>query len=186
MEENKTIVKLNSVTYGVCIFVTSLILAVACLITSAFRLPHKDGIGFLVIGVFFVGCSVFLLRFKYINYITISDNYVATKRRALSWDEVCITFSWYDVHLSVRASWTYYLFFDDHYLSEEELASKQIKKDAFYLMVTKKRLEIILKKYNKKIRTLHVSPHYKINLYDEILWHNNSIEAEKQNDSSEY
>lgn len=167
------------------IYIMSLILAAVCLIASAFCLPRKEGIGILVIGVFFVGCSFLLLRFKYVNYITVSDKSVSTKKRSFSWDEVCITFSLYDVHLSVRASWTYYLFFDDHYLSEEELASKQIKKEAFYLMVTKKRLETILKKYNKKIRTLHVSPYHKTSLYDEIRRYNESLEAEKQNDASE-
>lgn len=173
MEKNK--IKMNSVTYGAGIFITMLILAFTCLILGVVCFPNKTSIVLLVAGVFFVICTCLLIYFKYINYITINNKTLSTKNRTLSWNEVCITFSYYVAHLAVRKSMHYYLFFDDHYLSEEEIYSRRVKKDAFYLMVTPQRLDIILKKYSKKIQLLERCPIDKKGLYDKICQYNESI-----------
>ena len=180
MENKKSIVKIYSFTYGKGGYITILTLAVISFLFGIFLLPNTEGIAMLIVGLFFVLFSFCLLHFKYLNYITLTDKNVSTKKQIFSWDEVYITMSYYFIHKGIRRE-DYYIFFDDHYLSKEEIYSRRVKKDAFYLMVTPKRLDIILKNYNKKIHLLAKCGIDRKGLYDKISEYNQTIDKSQEN-----
>lgn len=171
MENKKSIVKIYSFTYGVGIYTTILCLAGIFFSFGAFFLPNAEGIAVIVVGLGFVMYSFYLIHCKYLNYITLTDTKVSASKQTFSWDEVFITMSHYFIHKSIRRE-DYYIFFDDHYLSEEEIYSRSIKKNAFYLMVTPKRLDVIMQRYNKKIKLLSRCGVDRQHLYDKVCEHN--------------
>lgn len=180
MEDKKSIVRMYSFTYGVGVYTTTLVLAAFTFLLGIFLLPKTEGFALLVSGLFFAVYSFCLLQFKYLNYITLTDITVSTKKKTFTWDEVYITMSHYLIHPSIRAE-SYYIFFDDHYLSKEEIYSRRVKKDTFYLMVTPKRLEFILQKYNKKIHLLDRCGIDRKGLYEKIYDYNQTISKSQEN-----
>lgn len=183
MVNKKSIIKLYSFTYGKGIYITVLTLAGVWFIVSIFLLPNAEGIAMLIAGFLFVMLSFYLLLRKYMNYVTLTDENVSTKKHTFSWGEVCITMSYFRVNHGIRRE-DYYIFFDDHYLNKEEMYSRRVKKDAFYIMVTLKRLEVILQKYNKKIQLLDRCGIDGKGLYNKIIEYNQSLEQNQDNAST--
>lgn len=180
MEDNKSTIKYYSFTYGKVIYISFLAFAGLCFFLSIFLLPNAEGIAMLLIGFLFILLSFCLLRFKYMNYITLTENNVSTKKQIFSWEEVHITMSYYFTHHGTSRM-DYYIFFDDHYLSKEEMYSRRVKRDAFYIMATPKRLEVILQKYNKKIELIDRCGIDRKHLYDKINEYNLSLEKKQDN-----
>ena len=181
MEEKKSTVKMYSFTYGVGVYTTTLVLAAFIFLLGIFLLPKAEGIGLVLCSLLFVLLSFYLRLAKYMNYITLTNTTVSTKKKTLAWDEVYITMSYYFIHPGVRRD-DDYLFFDDHYLSKEEIYSRRVKKEAFYLMVTPKRLEVILEKYNKKIQLLDCCGTDRKGLYYRVLEYNKAIDKSQDID----
>lgn len=179
MKDKKSLIKIYSFTYGKCCYITTLALAALCFLLGAFFLPNAEGIALLVGGLLFVLLSFCLLHYKYMNYVSLTDKNVSTKKQTFSWDKVYITMSYYFIHTSIKRE-DYYIFFDDHYLSKEEIYSRKVKKDAFYLMVTPKRLEIILQNYNKKIQLLERCGIDRKGLYDKINEYNKAADNNQE------
>ncbi len=175
MENQKSTIRLFSFTYGKGVYITILCLAACSFIIGAFLLPNIEGIAMLLVGLFFVALSFCLIYFKYLNCVTLTHKNVATKRQSFSWDNVFLTMSLYAVHTTIRRE-DYYIFFDDHYLDKEEIYSHKIKSNAFYIMVTPERLELILKMYSKKIQLLERSRIDKKGLYDQVNEYNQMLE----------
>lgn len=180
MENKKQKMKLYIFTYGKCYYIIMLTLAVCFFFISFFLLPKAEGFALLGGGIFFILLSFYLLLNKYMNYITLTDKNISTKKQAFSWNEVYITMSHYLIHTGI-ARQDYFIFFDDHYLNDKEIYTRRVKKDAFYLMVTPKRLEIILQKYNKKIQLLDRCGIDRKGLYNKILEYNQAIEQNQDN-----
>lgn len=178
MEDKNTIIKYRSATYGVAVCVVLLVEAAIFLLIGCILLPSAESIALFAISLFFVLFSLCLgYLFGYLNYIVITDKTVSTKKQTFLWKEVYITMSYYSIHRSVRGE-NYCIFFDDHYLSEEELYSRRVRKNAFYLMVTPERLDVILQKYNKIIK-LFERPHRDVKgMYDRVYKYNQSLDNE--------
>lgn len=171
MEDKKSIIKLYTFTYGKGSYITILSLAAVFTILGAFLLPNREGIALLLGGLVLVGVSFYLVYSKYLNYVTLTDAGVSTKKQFYSWNEVCITMSYFFIDPTVSRK-DYYIFFDDHYLSREEIYSQKVKKDAFYLMVTPERLNVILQRYNKRIELLERCCVDHKHLYDKVCEYN--------------
>lgn len=174
MENNKSFIKYRSSPYGVSVYVSFLVLTMIFLFLGIFLLPEYEGIALLVCSLLCVLYSLCLRYiFKYMNYITITEKTVATKNKTFSWNNVCLTMTNYNLHKTVKGKMCC-IFFDDHYLCKEEIGSKRVKKDAFYLVLTQNRLDHILKTYNKEIKLLDRC-YWSKKLYDKVCAHNNSL-----------
>ena len=178
MEDKK--IKLYSFTYGKANYIIMLVEAGVFFFISIFLLPKAEGFALLGGGVFFILLSFYLRLRKFMNYITLADENVSTKKQTFSWNEVYITMSYYLIHTGINR-YDYYFFFDDHYLSKEEMYSRRVKKDAFYIMVTPKRLELILQKYNKKIQLLDRCGIDRKKIYEQVLEYNQAIDNRQEN-----
>ena len=185
MEDKKPVIKLYSFTYGKAFFIFTLVAAAFCFLLGILLSICDHDARYLI--PLFGGClllvlySFWLIHAKYLNYITLTSTDISTKQQTFSWDEVYITLSSYLMHPSIRME-DYYIYFDDHYLSKEEICSRRVKKDAFYLMVTPKRLEIILQNYTKKIQLLDRRGIDRIKLYDKVLEYNQAIDKSQEID----
>ena len=177
MEDEKTAVKLYSFTYGKCCYITILALAAFIFLLGVFLIfsDVKLGIGLMAVSLFFVLYSFWMIYRKYLNYITLTDTDVSTKKQTFSWDKVYITMSRYARFDGTQRE-DYFIFFDKYYLSKEEIYSRRVKKDAFYLMVTPKRLEMILQYYTKRIKLLDRCGSDRKRLYDKILEYNQALD----------
>ena len=109
------------------------------------------------------------------NFIEVSGEGVCHKRERYRWEDVRITVTCRKPTFS-RNAFEYYAFFDDHFLSDEETASKAIKRKGFFLILNKKRLDLLLSNYPSKIRLLNEN-HDRGNAYitNQIQMHNESV-----------
>ena len=129
------------------------------LILGLFLLPGNEGIGVLVFSLWPI--PVFL-EGKYWNVLYLSAAGVRRGKEQLDWDSVFVT-----VKIVPKGrSLVYYLFFDDHYLTMKETKSKKIRKKGFYLVLRPKRVEPLLRYYQKPVRLLNRYPGKKI---DELI-----------------
>lgn len=174
MENKKSTIKLYSFTYGTGINATILVLAAIFCCFGIFLLPEYEGSALLICSLLFILYSFCLFHLQYLNYITLTNKTISTKKKSFSWNEVCITMTLGSIHKSIRRT-DFYFYFDDHYLSDEEICSRKVRKDAFYLMVNLKRLDTILQWYTQPIVMLDICRTYKNKLYDKVCAHNNSL-----------
>ena len=174
MANKSSVIRLYTFTYGKGVCFTILVLAVCFFLVGAFLLPNIEGIVIELTGLLFVVFLFCLIYFKYLNHVTLTDKSISTRKQTFLWDDVYITMSIYLIHTSIRRE-DYYIFFDDHYLSKEEIYSHKVKSKAFYLMVTPKRLEIIFQRYSKKIQLLECSKIDKKGLYNQVDMHNQTL-----------
>ena len=91
---------------------------------------------------------------KYLNFICLSKEFVRHKNGKYTWDNVFVTAN-FSFLPNARAVWVCYLYFDDHYLTQQECRSKKIQKKGFYITIKQQRLELILNFYHKKIKLLN-------------------------------
>lgn len=174
MADKSSTIKLYSFTYGKGVCITMLVAAAGFVLLGAFLLPNIEGICMMLVGLLFVVIFACLIYFKYLHYITLTDKSISTKKQTFLWNDVNITMSLYLVHPSIRRE-DYYIFFDDHYLNKEEIYSHKVRSNAFYLMVTPKRLEIIFQRYGKKIQLLERSKIDRKGLYEQVEMYNQSL-----------
>ena len=180
MDNKESVIKIYSITYGKDIFIVTLVAAGLVLLLGIFLLPKPEGIAVMLCSLLLVLYSFGLLQFKYLNYIMLTNTTVATKKKEFTWNEVCITMSLCMIHATTYRE-DYYLFFDDHYLNKEEINSRRVKKEAFYIVVTHERLNIILQRYNKRIKLMNRSAKDRKNsVYDRVLEHNSALDKSQE------
>ncbi len=165
--------KLNTVPNGVIMVSMIGMMLILSMILSIVLLPNLEGYGMLVLAVICVLSIVYYVKTKHFNYISFSKDSIYYKKEKYDWHEVYVTMA-FSKPIFARNSYDYYFYFSDHYLTEEELKNDKIKKAGFYLIVTKKRLGILLPLMTKKIVVIKEGPYGKI-IYDTIVNFNDSL-----------
>ena len=166
-----------------------------------FGLPFFIMILFCIGVLFFCGCLViffdflpglvcFVLLLVFIavlilaildgccNFIYISDEKVWSKKESYDWDSVSLTVSTVRQHLGGIEP-AVCIFFDDHYLTTQEVLSKEIKRKGFYLELTVSRAKHILPFYNKPLRIINESP-VRWNLFKLLHEHNKKYDDPRE------
>lgn len=181
--DKKLDMKCSITPYGVCVYALMLIFAGILFFVGIILLPKPEGGTLLIVCALVILYSFCLIKCKYLNYIILNDKTVSTKKRQFTWDEVYITMSIYNFHKGERGD-PYFIFFDDHYLSKDEIYSRRVKKGTFFMTVTPKNLEFILQNYNKKIQLLDHSRISWKRLYNRVIEYNSSIDKIQESDNS--
>lgn len=147
--------KINTVPNGTIIIMVMWFEIFFTFLIGLFLLPRMEAIG-----VFFLTliCFVILLNYlsrKHWNFIEASEEGVSHHRESYNWEDVCITVK---CHNGGKTA-DYYAFFDDHFLTDKEVDSKLIKRKGFYMILTSKRVTLLLSNYQKEIKFLNESPY---------------------------
>ena len=115
---------------------------------------------------------------KCLNSIIVDSSQVKFKNKTYLWNEVYITMTYYHSSLIGRG-YACLIYFSDHYLTNDEL--KKAHKTEFFIALTKKRAEYILKFYNKEIKIeADWHPYYHRKLLAIIESHNEKIEKGRE------
>ncbi len=166
--------KINTIPRGsllfwtLCVFSPALMLFCCVILQPA---PEAWICVAVALGVEFLG-SFYIYRIKCWNFVCFSKEGVSHRKTTYTWSEACITIK-YQKSLYRKLSYDYYIYFSDHYLSEKECQSKKLRKEGFYLILTAKRLDLLLSLYPKKVRIINELPgRHSKNILDRIKWHN--------------
>lgn len=172
--------KINTIPNGQFIIFTMFIMLILTLVIGIVLIPSRESIGAFVFSMIFVLAIINYISTKHLNYIYFSSEEIRHKKEKFQWENVFITMKHSKPKFS-RNSFDYYIYFSNHYLTEEEIKSKEIKKKGLYLVLTKKRAEYILPHYQKEVKILSCSPCAKI-ILEIVTNHNEIIKRCNKND----
>ena len=124
-------------------------------IVGLFELPDDIAFGiwiFTAVGIamtiyFSITCS---------KYIYVGNDGIYFKEKKYEWTNLYITMYAPGPSL-LRNNWQYNAYFGDHYLTEEEINTRETKKEGFYLELGVKRVKTLLTFYNKRVQILNHS-----------------------------
>lgn len=150
--------KINTIPNGRIIIFTIAFEILLTFLLGVMLLPSITAVGLFAFSLVFSMIMIYYLKHKYWNFIEMSKKIVCHNNQSYDWDDVYITVTYSKPNIA-RNSFDYYVYFDDHYLSEEEIESKSIKSKGFYMMLTEKRTELLLGFEPKKIKILKESPY---------------------------
>lgn len=157
-------IKINTMPFGKQgVIIQSIIIII---FISAHIWINQFVIELLIITVIFIGHLLLLFRQKYYNTIYFYDQGVEYKKNVILWNDLKITM-FYTSNISMGRA--YYIAFGSQYFTTDDIHS--ILKQGFYIMLNFKRLDLILKKYNKKIEILGELG-YRQKLYNAVINHN--------------
>ena len=124
----------------------------------------------VVVGMLFIVWN--MLRKKYMNHILVSHAGVSHKHLSYTWNTVCITVMWMDSPYE-NAFPLYYAFFSNHFMTRNEILSKENLKSGFYIVLTPKRAEILFRHYKKRIELLEQIPKDVLKKIPKIIFEHN-------------
>ena len=145
--------KINTIPCGSLIILVLFLEMSLCFLLAMFLLPNLESIGLFSFALIFLIAIIYYISKKYLNFIYLTKDHIWHGKEKHTWDTVFVTAN-FSYLPGARCALVCYLYFDDHYLTEEECKSKEIKKKGFYITAKQKRLELILKLYRKKIKIL--------------------------------
>ena len=164
--------RFNTVPNGKAIVITMFCEFVSFVIISIPLFPKAEAFGILAFSLILLIAMFDYISKKYWNFIDVTEDYVSHNRDRYSWEDVYLTVRCKPPTFE-RNSYEYYVFFDDHYLTEKECNSKAVKRRGFYLILTMKRAALLFELYPKKIILLNESPYHRSQkLTDFIKQHN--------------
>ncbi len=146
--------KINTVPYGSIIILTLFLEFILVLVLAVISLPKLESIALFSFSPIFLIAIIHYISRKYFNFIYLTKDSIRHRNEKYTWDTVFLTANFSYIP-NTRAALGCYLYFDNHYLTQEECQSKGIRKKGFYITVKQKRLELILKLYRKKIMILN-------------------------------
>ena len=150
--------KMNTVPNGAIILILILFEIILTLVIGIMLIPSLVSLGMFAFSIVFLLSGVYYIYKKHLNYVKVSSKGVQHKKTNYTWQEVYITIT-YSRPTFIRNSYDYYMFFSDHYLTKEEVESKEQIKDGFYLIVNLKRVKYLLQRYSRKVNFLGESPY---------------------------
>lgn len=168
--------KMNTVPNGIGVIIVLAFAIRTIFLMGIVLLPSLEAIGlFLISGTLLVSLIQFINN-NYCNFIDVSTESIRHKMDSYSWENVCITIGYTKPNF-LRNAYVHWAFFDDHYLTKEEINSKSLKRKGFYLELTRKRTKWLLSTYKKPIIILEEAPYYRNkDIITQIRLHNLKIE----------
>lgn len=146
--------KINTIPYGTLIITALFLEFILCIVLAIILIPKLESIALVSLSLIFLIAIRRYMLGKYFNFIYLSKDSIWHGNEKYTWDTVFITANFSYIP-NTRTALGCYLYFDNHYLTQEECQSKEIRKKGFYITVKQKRLELILKSYPKKIMILN-------------------------------
>jgi hypothetical protein len=162
--------KMNTIPNGEIIVYILFFQLIFNLVGAIILIPKPESIGLIVLSFPFVLALFDYISTKHFNFIFVSSDEVWHKNEKYAWQDVFITMKHSRPRFS-RNSFDYYFYFSDHYLTEEEIKAKELKKKGFYIVLTKNRAEYLLPLYRKEVKVLSESP-YAQKILDIVVNHN--------------
>jgi hypothetical protein len=144
------------------------LVSLLCLIGS---LATKEK-GYMLCTLFFIFPLLYFYSDKYWNHIYVSDKEVQHKTTVYKWEDVYMTLTYLPPNFG-RSFYSCAVFFDDHYLSEQEIRSRRVRKKGQYLILDKGRTEFLLQFYDKPVMLFGQAPSRPLEKIEEIVrFHN--------------
>lgn len=166
--------KINTVPYGVAAIVIIVLGFLLFWIVGIALLPAIEAMGLFAFSFLFLVALAIYIRYKHCNFIEVTESGLCHGKDSYSWEDICITIGYSEPNLC-RSFFAYCVFFDDHYLTEEECTSNSIKRKGFYLILNRKRINWLLSTYQKRIKIFDKYPsslHLDKNIIPQIKLHN--------------
>ena len=167
--------KINTVPNGVGIVVIIWLEIFLTLLVGLSLLPKIEAIGVFGFTLMFGVALMHYLALKHWNFIEISRDGVRHRKESYIWENVFITVKCCNPKFA-RNNFDYYAYFDDHFLTDTEIDSKSVKKKGFYIILTSKRVDLLLPNYQKEVNILNESTFRenakitnKIKLHNELI-----------------
>lgn len=148
--------KINTVPNGAGIVVIIWCEIILTLLIGLSLLPQIEAIGLFCFTLMFGGALIHYLTLKHWNFIALSKNGIRHRKEEYIWEDVFITVKCCNPHFA-RKSFDYFAFFDNHFLTDEEIGSKLIQRKGFYMILTSQRIDLLLSNYQKEIKFLNTS-----------------------------
>lgn len=146
--------KINTIPYGTLIIMTLCLEFILCIVLAIILLPKLESIALFSFSlIFLIAIIHYIIWGKYFNFIYLSKDSIRHRNEKYTWDMVFVTANF--SFLPNTRALVCYLYFDNHYLTQQECQSKEIRKKGFYITVKPKRLELLLNFYHKKIKLLN-------------------------------
>lgn len=165
--------RINTIPNGDIIVLIIFILFLTEVVIGIILIPKPESIGLFIFSVVSILALIGYISGNHLNYIIVSSKYIRNKNENILWQDVYFTVS-YSRPTFKRNSFDYYIYFSDKYLTEEDIKSKKVKRNGFYLILTKKRVLFLLTYYKKEVKILDESPYGK-KILDIIKSHNNYV-----------
>lgn len=143
--------KINTVKGGLSVIIVLAINIIICVAIAIIMLPSMESLGIFCLALIIALIMISYINQKWVNYLYLDDSKIRHKNVEYIWENVCITLSC-EAHGKQILP---YLYFDNHYLTEEEIKSKDTKRKGFYILVDPKRINYIFQFYKKKIKFLN-------------------------------
>ena len=138
-------------------------------------LPAVEAIGLFAFSLFFILSLLHYIKNKHWNFIEETESGICHGKENYSWESVCITVMYRRPNF-LRNAYEYYVYFDDHYLSKDEIDSKLVKDKGFYIILTPNRMKWLTRRYHKEIKIVEECP-YNISkeITEQIRLHNQNL-----------
>lgn len=165
--------KMNTIPHGGTIILINCLSLLITVLVSILLIPKQEGYVMLILSAVFVVALGYYICTKHVNYISISSEGIRHVDVEYSWSELYITMD-YSRPIFARNSFDYYFYFDNKYLSVDEIKNQYIKKKGFYIIVNTNRLNEILPFYKKKVKIIKESSFAK-KVLEAVKKHNNEL-----------
>lgn len=149
--------KINTVPNGRIVIIIFILECFLPLFIGLILLPRIESFGLFAFSLVFLWGAMDCISKKHWNFIFVSEDYIYHGDEKYKWEDVFITGMTSSPNF-MRRFYTYYVYFDDHYLTMKECRSKATQKKGFYIMLNPKRIELLLRFYQKEIKMLDEIP----------------------------
>ena len=124
-------------------------------------LPEDIAFGVWLFTLLGVVSTVYFYYKKCANYVYIGQYSVIFKRIKYEWTNVYVTMCCPGPSL-LKRTYENVVYFSDHYLTQEEIKTNEIRKNGFYIELNEERATILLSLYNKRVQILDHSKYDKL------------------------
>ena len=123
---------------------------VSTFIVGLFVLPDDIAFGIWLFTAVGIAITVYY-SLNCSKYIYLGNDGIYFKEKKYEWTNLYVTLYAPGPSL-LRNCWQYNAYFGDHYLSEEEINTREKRKEGFYLELGVRRVKTLLAFYNKRVK----------------------------------
>ena len=144
-------------------------------VLGCFLISDKDKIAYGLWAFALLGCAytVYAYLKKCANYIYLSAKGLYFKEKKYDWANVYVTMNCPGPSL-LKNTYENVVYFDDHYLSNEEVSSRAVRRKGLYMELNEERAFYLLSFYNKRVQIINHSQIDKVTT-SMVVKHNDRI-----------
>ena len=151
MKKQNTGYKFYTIPNGLGFIAIGYSLTIITAIIGLCVLPQNTAFGiwlFTLVGILY---TIYAYNMKCSNFIVIDNEGLEHKGKKYAWEKTFITMYCPGPNL-LRNTWDYFVFFENRYLTEDEIMSKEIRKKGAYMALNQNRATILLSLYDKPVK----------------------------------